>query len=154
MRSIPRLFRFRLRTAFLMLTVLGIALGFVSAQRKWIRDRHAALEWVATHHGGYIWMTSGVPSPLGAEHWKADKNVLYTAYDIPGWVRTVSAAPWSLRMFGEQGINNIEFQPTSKHEIPSAEKVAELKRLFPEASVSVAEVDANKVFEFFIKFAR
>lgn len=39
-----RLFRFGLRTLFVVVTALAIPIGWVSYQLNWIRERHVALE--------------------------------------------------------------------------------------------------------------
>ena len=46
-----RLFRFSLKTLFVLVTVLGVFLGWLAVQVKWIRDRHqllASFKWSLT----------------------------------------------------------------------------------------------------------
>ena len=149
-----RRYRFSLKAMFVLLTLVS-CLGWVGVQLKWVKDRHEALRWVVTHHGAYTWHGQPANVAGGDEHRESDKGVIHTAYDINPEPPVYKAkAPWSLRPFGEQGINRIEIQPHAKEETPPPGKIAELERLFPEARVSVDPTDEAKVFEFFLKFRR
>ena len=118
-----RWFRFSLRTLFVLLTVFGVWLG---VQVKWIRDRHAALAWIAT--SGYSWV---VPYGFSAEDFVAKP-----APDDPCYTR----APWSIRMLHESGIARIRIYRSESGETfdyqSVDEKLRELKRLFPEADIA------------------
>ena len=74
-----RWFGFSLRTLFVLVTVLGVFLGWVDVQLKWIRDRHEA----RSHH-----------------------DALWTVYSTPigPWQ---PQAPWRVRIFGESGTATI-----------------------------------------------
>ena len=95
-----RWFRFSLRTLFVLMTVLGAGLGWLGVQLKWIRDRHQALE-----------------------KWDNDQHVV-NAYEPLSDVE----APWSLRLFGEFGVDGITVEQN---------QVSEYQKLFPEAEVAV-----------------
>ena len=101
--------QFTLRGLFVVVTVLGVFLGWLGVQLKWIRDRHEALRWLDAHQ---------VVSPRDWTNWP----VIY--HGNP---------PWSLRMFGETGVGTIalgfEAHPNDPFD------VEQLKALFPEAYV-------------------
>jgi len=107
-----RWFRFSLRTFFVVLTLLGVGLGY---QVNWIRQRRAALAWLTEGHGVYWGVANGSDvdpqDPAYSEMFKAHP------------------APWSLQPFNEGGMARIFVGPCSP------EAVNKLKRLFPEADV-------------------
>ena len=57
-----RRFQFSLRTFLVLLTFLGVALGWLGVQVKWIRDRHEALGKYSCYHS---WVTPGRISLVG-----------------------------------------------------------------------------------------
>ena len=107
-----RWLRFSLRTFFVLLMLLGVALGWAGAQLRWIRERRAAREWIDAH--GQRWeevAESAEPPPL------------------------VNTAPWSLQLFGEYGEFEIEIEPQRINVSEPSWDVNEIRRLFPEAHV-------------------
>jgi len=100
-----RRFRFSLRTLFVLVTVLSVWLG---VQMKWIRDRHTALR-------------------------EARPFVRFSPH-TSGMFQVEHAAPWSIRIFGEQPVNTILVHAGGGNDYSEDE----LKRLFPEARVGVA----------------
>src|SRR5262245_51555998 len=84
-------FSYSLRTFFVVLTILGVWLG---VQVKWIRDRHAALEWVEAVNSRPISTAPG-----------ADWVSMEVRYQ---WTNElVVPAPWQIRMLGEDGVAEI-----------------------------------------------
>ena len=72
-----RWFSFSLKTGFVVLTLVGVLLGWVNVQRKWMSDREEALE-------------------------VADPNYWTPVFNIKP-----APAPWQLRLFGARGVNGI-----------------------------------------------
>lgn len=108
-----RRFRFSLRTVFVLITLLGMALAWVVVQVKWINDRHYALRF--SDHAGAV-LPATVVSPR------------------PG---PVPPAPWSIRILGEKGRRTICVVRDSK-DMTDAQfeaKVERIQRLFPEAEI-------------------
>ena len=68
-----------------LLTIVGLSLGWVAAQLKWIRDRHQAIQWVNGH--------------------KTHSVVIGHHVDPPPYRRV--DPPWQLRLFGEKGCDLI-----------------------------------------------
>jgi hypothetical protein len=93
-----------LRTCLLVVTLIGGAFGWISAQIQWIHDRHAAMDYREEQEGQII---------LDAVMFSDGGSV---------------AAPWSIRVFGEQGIGYIAVRKVSH-------RGRELARLFPEAEI-------------------
>lgn len=89
-----RLPRFSLRALFAAITIFGIWLG---VQMKWIRDRHAAIEWAKS---------------------KANHNVAIVGKAI--------TAPLTLRIFGEQGYKEIGLYTGLKDPTYTDDKLKEL----------------------------
>jgi len=75
--------RFSLRTLFLLVTLLGIFLGWLGAQAKWIRDRHEAF----THH---------FPNQISS--WTSDNPD--------------PQAPWRIGVLGEPGVSLLWLDPS------------------------------------------
>ena len=99
-------FRFSLRMFAVLLTVVGLALGWLAVQVKWIHDRRAARVWIAEH----------APQP--------GQTPSYTWFVIKPF-------PWGLRILREQPVHSIVITVG-----PEDRKTAEgLQTLFPEASV-------------------
>ena len=88
-----RWYSFSLRTLFVLVTVLGVFLGWLAVQVKWIRDRHEVMSRPGDRLHGYLGQTK---------------------------------APWSIRIFGEQGHEWV-FAPYSEMD--------RMHALFPEAQV-------------------
>ena len=109
-----RWFSYSLRTGFVLLTLLGMALGWVAVNLKWIRDRRAAAQWYYSKGCGPV-------------HWELPDK---------------SEAPFSLRMFGECGWRYIyvSADPAKPSAADQRERVeSQLKQLFPEAQVFQTE---------------
>ena len=58
-----RWFRFSLRTLFVLVTIIGIAAGWVTYQLNWIRERHSAGKWVVQNYD-VAWGNRLVSPPL------------------------------------------------------------------------------------------
>ena len=114
-----RRFYFSLRTLFVAVTILGLFLGWVGVQLKWMRDRRQALEWMFPCHARQLAAESGsLLPPLKGE---------YISHPD-------TKAPWSLRIFGESGVERIKvyenwLNPDARY------SVNDLRLLFPEAEV-------------------
>ncbi len=103
-----RWIRFRLRTLFVAMTVLGIALAWFGIQWKWVQDRRQALAWLGASKQS--WYAPSMGGKL-----KVD-------------------APWSVRIFGENGIVGIGLDVGEyQGHVPYSPE--QLQRLFPEARV-------------------
>ena len=101
-----RWFRFSLRTLFVVVTVVGIACSWALSQKKWIRDRSEAMNWVQSQR----------------------------AWNLANGRSTVRL-PLGLRLFGERfALDAIEVREADTRS-DDAFSIAELKRLFPEATV-------------------
>jgi len=59
-----RWFRFSLRTMFVLLTILGVFLGWLTVQFKWIHDRHEAQHWLQSKLNALI-----INSPSRSPPW-------------------------------------------------------------------------------------
>ena len=105
-----RWLRFSLRTFFVLLMLFGIALGWVGAQLKWIRERRAAREWIDAH--GHRW----------------EERAEFT-------VSLGNTAPWCLQLLGEYGECEIEIDPQRINVNEPSWDANEIRRLFPEAHV-------------------
>ena len=112
-----RRWSFSLRTLFMTVGLLGMALGWAAYQRSWIRARHefmaAAAAVQETEHGSFIAMWSDDP---------------FWAIHSPGFISP--ATPISLRPFGERAVALVVIgrdQPLL---------MARAMRLFPEAHFS------------------
>lgn len=101
-----RWFRFSLRTMFVLMALVGAALGWVGVQLKWIRDRNEARAWMDAHDVGGL--------------------------DLYGWPRE---APWSIQIFGEHGTAYFYFytEPTRRDQLTESDR-RRLLRLFPESN--------------------
>ena len=99
-----RWFTFSLRTLFVMVTVISI---WLSVQVKWIRDRHAVLEWCKT--------------PV-------------SIFDMQSYGAN---APWSIRILGEPGYGGIIPRGYFKGARKSPWNTDTIKSLFPESYVFV-----------------
>jgi hypothetical protein len=95
-------FSFSLRTLFVVLTVLAIPLGWLGYQLNWIRRRHDARQ----------------------------SGDLFTSLDDPFKDEHYFAAPFTLRMFGEVGVERITLVRGG-----SQQEIERIRRLFPEAQV-------------------
>jgi hypothetical protein len=119
-----RWFRFSLRTLFVLVTVLGVFLGWLGVQVKWIRDRREARACSEEWANAYV-------VRIGPH-----TSTALASYFQPSTAWNYRPAPWSLRLFGEPGVYSID--------VPSwvddrDEEVRRMKRLFPEAEVSMRE---------------
>jgi hypothetical protein len=109
---------------FVLVTLLGVFLGWLSMQVKWIMDRHEALQRVREGHFGRI---------------NARMDLDPLVYHVYGAV----AAPWSIRILGEVGVARIEWADVSGSDPAANER--EFRRLFPEAELE-AHRDAGTDF--------
>ena len=112
-----RWFRFRLRTLFVVVTVLSCWLGY---QISWIRQRHVFL---ASEHGTAN--SLGVPAGNGGKQ----------------------IAPWPLWAFGESGAMGVfivakspSVDALTKYD---QDRISEARRLFPEASIFTMHVETT-----------
>jgi hypothetical protein len=115
-----RWFQFSLGTLFVVVTLFA---AFLAYNINWIRQRQEALAHIAA--GSYV--TAGTLTDIRSEPSQRllEKNPT-TAPDIK--------SPWSIRLFGEPGVASIVVYG------PDGSSAAEnLRRLFPEASVSTYE---------------
>ncbi|MGD9724293.1 MAG: hypothetical protein AB7O59_24070 [Pirellulales bacterium] len=105
-----RWFRWSLRTLFVVVTAICVALGY---QWNWIQQRHRALE-------------SGIVEAWGQP-------------DSTGAIR-VAEAPGILWLFGESGYPSLMFEVTdSSFRLSDTESLryARMQRLFPEAVIDL-----------------
>jgi hypothetical protein len=109
--------QFRLRTVFVLLTLLAIWLAYAL---PWIKERHAFL----TKADLFFEFNDTPPTIL-------NKNRLLGS--VP--------APWSLFLLGERGVVSVWLPPT----VWSPELQAEAVRLFPEAVI--LKVNANGMWD-------
>jgi len=115
-----RWFRFSLRTMLVLVTLVGITIGWTGMQLKWIRDRQEAIRWLES---------SADPNDTDGA-WRGGRQ--YTTYES----YQNSNAPWSLRLFGERGIDRLHIdksalRPNDRHQARDFEK------LFPEARIRI-----------------
>ena len=102
-----------------MVTVLGVFLGWLGVQLKWMRDRREALEWMLPYHARQLAAESGSLLPPMKGEYASHLD---------------TRAPWSLRTFGERGVVRIEVY--EKWLTPDARySINDLRLLFPEAEV-------------------
>ena len=117
-----RRFRFSLRTLFVVVTILSLALGWLGVQLKWIHDRHEALRWIADFRERALAAESGRVVPPMKGEWVSNAGV---------------KAPWSLEILGETGVERLEvYQDWLNSD--SQYSLDELRSLFPEAEVRAA----------------
>jgi len=114
-----RWFRFSLRTLFVLVAVLGVFLGWLGVQVKWIRDRHEALSWVLKQNGLYSEWRDGADRQT--RHGDTSLPMIVARSDESRQLR----APWALRMLGEPSVTIVSFW---EDHVPIEEKVAELHR--------------------------
>ncbi|REK05440.1 MAG: hypothetical protein DWQ37_23260 [Planctomycetota bacterium] len=96
-------FRYSLRTLLVLAAIFGCWLGY---QANWIRQRRAAVGWMATQ----------------AEHWH------HMPIDQRPYFET--DAPWTIRLWGEQGLSRVGVV-VEPEQVDAKQR--ELERLFPEA---------------------
>ncbi len=105
----PRWLQFKLRTFLLATLILGVWIG---SQLRWIHQRSDARAWLEARAESWY-----APSLAGA--------------------RVQAHAPWSLRLFGEQGVVGIGIDwHEAAGEMPFSS--TQLRKLFPEARVDVS----------------
>jgi hypothetical protein len=115
----PRRFYFNLRTLFVVVTMLGVLLGWLGVQLKWIQERRAALQWIVDYRARQMAAETGnIVAP--------ERGVIVS--------NARTKAPWSLRMLGEGGVERLDvYQNWLKPDSPYS--INELRSLFPEAEV-------------------
>ena len=111
MKSKRRYLQFSLGTMFAAVTVLCIWLG---VQVKWMRDRQEARKWLREHDCRVIG--------------NSEKRLL----DDDEYGPVTFLAPWSIRLFGEEGVYCIVLNenPDSSTSTPR-----HWRRLFPESII-------------------
>jgi len=120
-----RWLRFSLRGMFVVITLLGIWLGF---QVNWLRQRQEARRWIEQHES------------LGGWSRINPKDVIWTKLDGTKHPGKPADAPWSLRLFGETRLAfiNLDKSKLSEADIP---RIDSLLALFPEAEDSGVHVN-------------
>lgn len=113
-------FRFNLRTLFLVVTILGSVLGWLSVQLKWIHDRDEALRWLIDVRARQVAAEAGAPVPP-----KKGDYVRHAGIE----------APWSLRILRELGVERLEVDQDWLDKDPRY-SLNQLRALFPEAEVT------------------
>jgi hypothetical protein len=113
-----RWFAFSLRTMFIMVTMLCIAVAWLTYQLHWIRERHAAMSSLRGRQ--ILTFDNGSSYRNGKES--------FTTF----WVRVKrKPAPWSLHIFGEWGAGYLIL------DLPETDpELAHIRKLFPEGSIS------------------
>jgi hypothetical protein len=114
-----RRFHFCLRALFVVMTILGVLLGWLGVQLKWIHDRHEALRWIADYRARQLAAESGSMLPLVRGEYVSNSG---------------SKAPWSLRIFGEKGVERFEVEQDWVNP-DTGYSVSELRSLFPKSEV-------------------
>jgi len=125
-----------LKGVFVLATVLGVALGWLGVQVKWIRDRHEAIKWIHEHSDeasyikwGWIDEAHNTLTTVGGIGMNPNEG---PAAGLP------TTPPWAVRVFGsaadQAGVTEIYLWTDRLSS--SQEKRAELQKLFPEAYVS------------------
>ncbi len=97
--------RFSLPTLFVLIALASIPMGWVAYQLNWIRQRHDALSGRKMY---------GV------------KEIIISGFPIP----QPRTAPWSLRLFGEDGYE--DFMLDLPEDDP---ELSRIRALFPEAHI-------------------
>lgn len=120
-----RWLRFSLRGMFVVMTLLGIWLGYYV---NWMRQRQVARRWVEQHESPGGW--SGV-NPV---------DVTWTKPDGTKHRGQPAEAPWALRLFGE---SRLAFIHLDKSKLTEADipRINSLLELFPEARQSGVDID-------------
>ena len=110
-----RWFAFSLRTMFIMVAMLCLAISWVTYQVRWVRERHSSMELLR----GRLTFANGTLYKNGNERF------------VTFWVHVkIKPAPWSLRVLGEPGAGYLIF------DLPdSGPELTQLRSLFPEASI-------------------
>lgn len=109
--------QFSIRTLFLAVTILSVALGWLVVQLKWIHDRHEALEWLMQLRARQVAAQNGSKIP-------PRRGICISNSGFK--------APWKLRILGESGVQWIEVdQGLVKLGAPYTPD--KLRTLFPEA---------------------
>ena len=102
--------------------LLGVGLGWLGSQLRWIQKRNEARRWIYPLQERQMAVSTGAPVP--------PKKGIYVQ-------RSVSAAPWSLAVLGEVGVERIELNARGQ----SNDKYStdRLQSLFPEAEIVEAK---------------
>ncbi len=114
-----RWLRFSLKSLFILIAILGVVLGWVTYELKWIRDRHAFLDEQETAKLTEVNSNWNLAATL----------IIYT--DAPGWL-------W---LFGEYGQASLEVRATPSLTLPEAADRA--RHLFPEAEITTFQAGPN-----------
>ena len=115
-----RWLRFSLRAPFVLVTVVGIGIGY---PLNWIRQRHSALAWLEQRGcGPVVWLNSGVDDSAAGR---------------------IGPPPWPLRILGEPGYAWLYIDITHEDEGWTQNDLAikdKIESLFPEAEVIIAKL--------------
>jgi hypothetical protein len=85
--------QFTLRGLFVLVTILGVFLGWLGVQVKWIKDRREAIEWVENQ---------GPHSMAAGWHeWVVEQP------GKPSIIMKDVSPPFGLAIFGEKAVNHI-----------------------------------------------
>ena len=101
--------------ALMLILIFGVWLG---VQVKWIRDRHEAFTWIATH-----------------------RHVKFHG-DFSRPHRSSGQFPWPLKIFGERPKSRI-WMDVHKESQDELARVRQILTLFPEAEVTVSQADPH-----------
>ena len=107
--------RFSLRPLFVLVTIVGLAGGWVAYQLNWIRQRHE----IVAYYGAAVAPKTGYYFALDV-----------VSYEMPGDYFPGQAAPWHLRIFGERGYKEIGLFKNIRDR-----DLERISYLFPEAKV-------------------
>ena len=138
MKPRRNLFRFSLRTLFVLLTLFGVWLGM---QVKWVRDRREARLWIQQREFSNLHSGNGPtvspylnllkPNPSGLPNYQT----LVQPF-IDQQYPQKPKLPWALRVLGEEP-RYIILLDSSKLTRTDQEYTERLKGLFPEAQLQV-----------------
>jgi hypothetical protein len=111
-----------MRTLLIAVTIACATLGWIGVQFKWKQDREAALRW--------LW-------PIQARQFASARASALPQINGHYLSRVDSPVAWSLHALGVLGVERIDVRESS---LSAAEgfSLDELRRLFPEAEVTLA----------------
>jgi len=99
-----------------VVTILGMFLGWLGVQVKWIHDRHESLKWIRSQP-----QYNSSTEKFGGTGRNDD--------------RKLGRPPWSIRILGEPGMQRILFYAASDSEMNNFDFHPEIRQLFPEAVI-------------------
>jgi hypothetical protein len=122
-----------LRGLFVLVTLLGVVLGWIAVQLKWVKDRREAIEWIKLQDEYELIGDSGGEF---RSHLDGSLSISATPVDFEAPV------PGSLQLFGDRAIHLIHL-PASQDKVGARSLHSKLGGLFPEATVIVDGVDSD-----------